>query len=178
MNHPFRCRVECAIRKHGRRLDAISADEIRGPPEFLGEMHPRDKQSEVQSAARTNAPQDRDKVPIIGSVACNDPDLPHAFTCRHEIRLSAGIPPRAVLPISLSMSRGEIPDPGRFTVSMLLRIWVPAGILTLATTLFLAGTMFCRSLDMTRFLLSPRASSVSRICATNRRSPAGSRDAR
>src|SRR6059036_2705790 len=91
-------------------------------PEFLGEMHPRDKQSEVQSAARTNAPQDRDNVPIIGSVACNDPDLPHAFTCRHEIRLSAGIPPRAVLPISLSMSRGEIPDPGRFTVSMPLRI--------------------------------------------------------
>src|SRR2546426_12701423 len=106
MNHPFRCRVECAIRKHRGRLDAISADEMRGPPEFLGEMHPRDKQSEVQSAARTNAPQDRDKVAIIGSGSCNDPYLPHAFTCRHEIRLSAGIPAPAGLSLWLFLSPG------------------------------------------------------------------------
>src|SRR3989442_4349550 len=112
MNHPFRCRVECAIRKHRRRLDAISADEIRGPPEFLGEMHPRDKQSEVQSAARTNAPQDRDKLPIIGSVAFNDPDLPHAFTWRQQIRLFPLIPPRPSLPCRLSTLPGYIPDPG------------------------------------------------------------------
>ena len=104
-----------------RRVDGPTgpADVVDGPAELGQEVHSRDDEARLDSRLEAHGPQDRLQQAELRPRSGDHRDSALHISTSQERSMSGGRFLRARRPITLSISMGEMPPPGRLLASMI-----------------------------------------------------------